>query len=136
MLHKMRQMILLLGLLSFLVLLVSGFAPLMIGMHVQGYGLMIHAIFAAVFISCLAMLAVVFWPSDTGVGTKVLFWFLLLMSLPLTLSMVLSMFPLFGTDGQVWLLQLHRICAMAFSLALVLELCMLIRMKVIKDMRN
>jgi len=136
MLHKMRQMILLLGLLSFLILLVTGFAPLVTGVHLQGYGLMTHAIFAPVFISCLAILAVMFWPSNTDIGTKVLFWFLLLMSLPLTLSMVLSMFPLFDTDGQVTLLQLHRICTVVFSLALVLEIYMLVRMKATKGLRN
>jgi len=159
---RIRKLVFLLGLFSFFILLVTGFGPLLLGRHLQGYLLMIHATFAPVFIGCAAIIAILgagqycfnkkdaeviqrkcsinrdqgCWLIDTGVGAKVMFWFLLLMSLPLTLSMVLSMFPLLGTDGQEFLLQLHRVCALVFSLASVLEIYMLIRMEVIKDMRN
>jgi len=161
---KIRKFVFDIGLISFLVLLVTGFGPMLLGGHLRGYWLMIHATFAPVFIACAAFIAFTgagqyafnkkdaenipcschkkegkseeCWLTDTGVGAKAMFWFLLLMSLPLTLSMVLSMFPLFGTDGQVFLLRLHRICALVFSLASVLEIYMLIRMEVIKDVRN
>jgi len=161
-LSVIRKLVFLLGLFSFFVLLVTGFGPLTMGMRLQGYWLMIHATFAPVFIGCVAIVAIMgagqycfnkkdteniqwtcrtnrdqgCWLTDTGLGAKAVFWFLLLMSLPLTLSMVLSMFPLFGTNGQEFLLQLHRVCALVFSLALILEIYMLIRMEVIKDMRN
>jgi len=161
-LTMIRKLVFLLGLFSFGVLLVTGFGPLLLGGRLGGYWLMIHATFAPVFIGCTAIIAILgagqycfnkkdakaiqwtcrinrdqgCWLTDTGVGAKAMFWFLLLISLPLTLSMVLSMFLLFGTDGQVFLLRLHRICALVFSLASVLEIYMLIRMEVIKGRRN
>jgi len=161
-LTMIRKLVFLLGLFSFFVLLVTGFGPLLLGGRLGGYWLMIHATFAPVFIGCTAIIAILgagqycfnkkdaeaiqwtcrinrdqgCWLTDTGVGAKAIFWFLLLMSLPLTLSMILSMFPLFSPDGQEFLLILHQGCALVFSLASVLEIYILIRMEVVKGMRN
>jgi len=133
MLHKMRQMILLLGLFSSFVLLATGFSPLVMGLHIQGYWLMIHAIFAPVFIGCVAIIAIT---REEQAGGSAMFVFLLFISLPLALSMALSMVPVFGTDGQVVLLRLHQICAVVFSLALLLEIYLRMRAKVAKGIRS
>ena len=149
----------LLGLLTFCVLALTGFGPLVFGGRLQGYLLMIHATFALVFIACAAVVAILAAGrysfnkadaeaalhickcgrgegcrlTDKGIGAKAGFWFLLIMTLPVTLTMVLSMLPLFGPFGQEFLFQMHRWCALVFVLAAVTELYMLIRMGVIED---
>ena len=122
---------------------------------------MIHATFAPVFIASVAFIAVTSAEqyafnekdleqipcpgckpakltvgcclTDTGLGAKLGFWILLVMSLPVTLSMVLSMLPLFGPEGQDFLFQAHRWSALIFALTLIAELYILIRMRAIKD---
>ena len=46
---------------------------------------------------------------------------MILLALPVILSIVLSMFPLFGTDGQVWLLDLHRYSAVLLVMAILVH---------------
>ncbi len=151
---KIRKLVFLLGLLSFVVLLLTGFSPVFFGCRLEGYWLMIHATFAPVFIGCAAVVALLgagqyrfnkadcrtvpcicgrsetngCWLTDTGIGVKAGFWLLLILSLPVTLTMVLSMMPWFGTDGQEFLYHAHRWSALAFGLTAVVELYMLIRM--------
>lgn len=137
---KIRKLVFLLGLFSFCVLLATGFGPLLFGARLHGYGLMIHATFAPAFIGCAAIVAILgagqyrFNKQDTAV--KAGFWSLLVLSLPVTLTMVLSMFPLFGTHGQEVLFGAHRWCALIFVLIAIVELYMLIRMEVLKDMER
>jgi len=157
---KIRKLIFLLGLLSFCVLLLTGFGPVLFGHRLEGYWLMIHATFAPVFIGCATMVVLLgaaeytfnrkdadaiqhrfcrrkdgCWLADSGIGAKAGFWLLAALSLPVTLTMVLSMLPLFGTEGQEWLFHLHRWCALFFVLTAIVELYMLIRMDVLKDMK-
>lgn len=55
----LRILVYLLALLSFLVLAITGFYPtLVLGEHITGYLVMVHATFAPVFAVCLAVLAV------------------------------------------------------------------------------
>lgn len=158
---KIRKLIFLLALLSFVVLLLTGFTPLMLGSRLAGYWLIIHAIFAPVFIGCTALIALLGAGqyrfnkedlnvaglvnkssevngcrlTDSGIGAKTGFWFLMVLSLPVTLTMVLSMFPLFGTHGQELLYHLHRWCGLVFACIAIVELYILIRMGVLKDTR-
>ncbi len=60
-------------------------------------------------------------------GQKITFWLLVVLALPLILSMVSSMFPLFGTDGQKLLLELHRYSALLFALAAIVHIYLVIR---------
>lgn len=158
---KIRKLIFLVGLLGFGVLLLTGFLPLVFGGKLEGYLLMVHATFAPVFIGCGAIIVFLgggeyafnkkdaeaipkgcrctgdgCWLTDTGVGAKVGFWLLAAMSLPVTLTMVLSMLPLFGPHGQELLFELHRWCALVFAWIAIVELYMLIRMGVIKDTKT
>ncbi len=158
---KIHKLVFLLGLLSFSVLVMTGFVPLVFGYKLHGYLLMIHATFAPVFIGCSAII-VLFgageyafnkkdaeaippgfrcsgegcWVTDTGIGAKVGFWLLAAMALPVTLTMVLSMLPLFGTEGQEFLYDAHRWSALGFGLLAIIELYMLIRMGIRKDLNN
>ncbi|MHC4891422.1 MAG: hypothetical protein ACYTEO_18365 [Planctomycetota bacterium] len=59
----LRKLVFLLALLCFVVLAITGFYPtLVLGKHISGYLLMLHATFAMVFAICLAVLAVM-WAS-------------------------------------------------------------------------
>lgn len=145
---KIRKLVFLLGLLSFIVLLVTGFGPLLFGHKLEGYLLMIHATFAPVFIGCAAI--VIFLGAgqytynekdaedvlhNCSCGAKTGFWLLAILTLPVTLTMVLSMLPLFGTHGQELLFHLHRWCALVFAWIAIVELYMLIRIGIIRDMK-
>jgi len=127
------------------------------GKHISGYLMMLHATCAPVFAACMAALAVMWagrcrferfdcpltvrlvsWLGgketcdevacgSSGVGQKALFWLLIVLSLPLILSIVLSMFPLFGTHYQNLFLGIHRYVAAVFVLAAALHMVLLFR---------
>jgi len=145
----LRKGIFFLGLLSFVVLAVTGFGPLFFGSRLQGYLLMVHMTLVPVFITCVAVLAVLtagefsFSRKDAETATSRFrkpaqcgFWLLLALSLPVTLTMTLSMLPLFGTHEQEFLFEAHRWCALVFSLTAVIELYIMTRFAVLKDRGN
>lgn len=153
-----RTLIILLGFLSFCGLLMTGFCPLMTGVKLQGYWLMLHATLAPVFMACSAIIIFLksgectfikndaeiqktdfkcegksCWFTDTGLGVKIGYWLLASMTLPVILTMVLSMLTLFGTEGQRLLFEMHRWSALIFAWIAIVELYMLIRMNVVID---
>lgn len=161
---RVKKLVLLAALACFLILLATGFGPLLLGYRLEGYLLMIHATFAGVFIACAAILvlgwahAMAFdrqdgqtilqglrtrcscktgcWLTDRPIGTKAVFWVLAILSLPLTLSAIVSMFPLFGTEGQWFLFHLHRWSALVFACTAIAGLYILIRRQVCKEFRD
>jgi len=135
----LRTLVYLVALLSFLVLLVTGFLPrLVLGRAMWGYLTMLHAIFSPVFVCCVTILAIMWaencilnknylpWlnkllnrqpknseiPSKYEFVQKILFWVILILVLPLTISILLMMFPIFGPHGQEVLLEVHRYIAL------------------------
>jgi cytochrome b subunit of formate dehydrogenase len=155
----LRILVYLLALLCFVVLAVTGFYPtLVLGEHISGYLVMVHATFAPIFAVCLAVLAVMWasrcrfvysdWPwferfvqrvtsvkssseeapsKSSGLGQKMAFWLIIFLTLPLILSIVLSMFPLFGTHWQELLLGMHRYTALVFALVAIVHTYLVIR---------
>jgi hypothetical protein len=145
--------------LSFLVLALTGFYPVLIrGEHISGYLVMMHATFAPVFAVCLAVLAVMWanrcrfaagdWPAfdrfiqrvtsaqgaemsgkRSGLCQKITFWLIVFLALPLALSIILSMYHLVGTHWQELLLRVHRYTAYVFTLAVVVHTVQLLRMQ-------
>jgi hypothetical protein len=134
-----------LTLLCTFLLVLTGFLPVIFtGKHLSGILLIFHVTIAPLFCISLAVLAL-FWAhalrfviSDRDLFTdksfsriflkseisdswqKMIFWLFLLLSLPAILSIVLSMYPLFGPDGQEILLQVHRYATLfLFILAVV-----------------
>ena len=116
---------------AFIILLFTGFIPVVIlGQHLSGYLLMIHAMVAPFFAVGLALLVLLtahqhrFNPDDRSglqklfqkaenspgqnVLEKVSYWFIIMVAIPAIASVVLSMYPMFGTHGQEILLQSHR----------------------------
>jgi cytochrome b subunit of formate dehydrogenase len=155
-----RKLIYLLALLCFVVLAITGFYPtLILGEHISGYLLMIHATFAPILAICLAILAVMWarncrfnrndWPwfqrivqrvtlvksaneeisCKSLIGQKIAFWLIIFLALPLILSIVLSMFPYFGTYWQELLLSVHRYTALALAILVIVHTYLLIRSK-------
>ena len=60
----LRKLVYLFALLCFVVLAITGFYPLLVlGKHISGYPVMVHATFAPIFAICLAVLAVM-WASS------------------------------------------------------------------------
>jgi hypothetical protein len=114
---------------------VTGILPVvLIGEHLSGVLLIIHVTIAPVFVIALTMTAL-FWANfnqfdrndfDIIKNTrdreeknrpdyhkriyllKVYFWLFLTFSIPAGLSMIFSMFPLFGTDGLNMMLNIHQ----------------------------
>jgi len=90
----------------------------------SGYPLFLHAGIAPVFAVCVTFLALALAPRHAFARPgsfllNVSFWMILAASLPLILSSVLAMFPIFGTVDQRRLLLTHRYCAAALSVFLV-----------------
>lgn len=154
---KLRKLCFILAVLCFVVLLVTGFYQLLIlGKHLSGYLLMIHATFAPIFAVCLAAMACFWaqncrfdqddwgWLASLGgckssdksscwksyTGQKICFWLIIILALPLILSVVSSMFPLFGTYGQELLLNTHRYTALLIVLTAIVHSYLLIRIKI------
>lgn len=150
----LRKLVYLLALFCFVVLVVTGFYQLLVsGEHLSGYLMMLHATFAPIFAACLAALAVMwahncqfnknYWPwlqrilrrepinkaavEKFELGRKICFWLIIILALPLSLSIVLSMFPLFGTAVQEFLLNLHRYSALLLALIAIVHTYLVIR---------
>jgi cytochrome b subunit of formate dehydrogenase len=135
------------------------YPTLILDEHISGYLLMIHATFSPILAICLAILAVMWarncrfnhndWPwfqrivervtlvkradeeisCKNSTGQKIAFWLIISLALPLILSIVLSMFPYFGTYWQELLLSVHRYTALAFALLVIVHTYLLIRSK-------
>lgn len=160
----LRKLLYLLALLCFVILLVTGFYPVLIrDEHISGYLLMIHATFAPVFAGCLAVLAVMWahncrfngsdWPwlqrivhretansepvtpkhivkmAYATLLQRICFWLIVVLALPVILSIVLSMFALFGTKGQEFLLDTHRYSALLLALIIIVHTYLIIQAK-------
>jgi hypothetical protein len=121
--------------LLFLILAATGFLPIIIaGGHLSGVLLIIH-VTVAPFFCVFCALSIILWAHaqrfhgmdwtyivslrgakknkvDTEIKDmfwqKIYFWLFMLASLPAIMSIILSMYPIFGTEGQDFLLQLHR----------------------------
>lgn len=135
---------------SIAVLALTGFGPAVMGLRLSGYLLMIHVTFGPVLVVALAFLVLVRAKAHAlaradvgscglgpvacglGLGAKLSFWALAILALPLTLSIVLSMFPLFGTEGQQWMAEVHRYCALAFFLSALIYGYTAIRRRVVR----
>ena len=150
----LRKLVYLLTLLCFVVLVITGFYhPLVSDEHLSGYLLMVHATFAPVCAVCLAVLGVMwagncrfdknYWPwlqrvlrrqaaSEASIEKyellrKLCFWFIVLLAFPVILSIVLSMFRLFGTYMQGFLLEVHRYSTLALAMAAIIHTYLTIR---------
>jgi cytochrome b subunit of formate dehydrogenase len=142
----MRGLVYLLTLALFFILALTGFIPVVfLGGHVSGVLLLIHATAAPLFALSLALLSLLWahrqrfseenWDATKDLVArkrvkpdrlrdmvrKVCFWLILFFSLPLILSIILGVFPLFGTEGQENLVLLHGISALLLTTTAVIH---------------
>jgi len=54
------------------------------------------------------------------------FWIILWLSLPLLLSIILGLFPFFGTEGEALLIRLHGYSGLLFLIAALAEVYLII----------
>lgn len=64
---------------------------------------------------------------NSGLGQKTTFWLIVVIALPLILSIVSSMFTLFGTYWQELLLDTHRYSALLLALAVIVHTYLMVR---------
>jgi hypothetical protein len=128
----------------FAILALTGFLPVVVmGNRLSGFLLIVHVTAAPLFALSLATLALL-WahrlrfedddlhlllhpgrktvhsgPRRRSLALKGGFWILLLLSLPLMGSIILSLFPLFGTEGGESLARIHGYSALLMLLAAV-----------------
>lgn len=67
---------------------------------------------------------------SSGVGQKITFWLIVILALPLMSSIILSMFPIFGTRGQEFHLNVHRYTALVFALAAIAHTYLIVRSQI------
>jgi len=137
---------------SLIVLFITGFVGrLFFGELMTGYTLMLHVGLAPVFVVCLGFI-VITWghqcllndtdrqrlasllclnkPDSGGtpdLGWKLTFWLAMFLAVPASLSMVLGMFPIFGTHGQELLMGLHQYTSLALTLVVMIHVHLVIR---------
>jgi len=141
-----RQFLFLLTLLAVVLLALTGFLPVVIaGQHVTGILLIIHAITAPVFAVSLALLILASahahrfleedWQAVRAIFSremnsshaqrsqfwqKICFWLLTFFAIPVIASILFSMYPVIGTEGQEYLLQLHGYATLFFTIIAVI----------------
>lgn len=155
-----RKLIYLLALFSLLILSVTGFyQPLVHGKSISGYWMMLHSTFSPVFAVCLAALAAMwsrnclldknYWPwlqkllrrqapnraavEKYELVLKLAFWLIILLALSVILSIVSSMFPVFGTAGLKFLLNVHRYSALLLVLLAIVHTYLMARTRINKS---
>jgi hypothetical protein len=150
-LASLRRSVSRLAVVLFLVLLGTGFVPVVfLGEHLSGFLLVIHVTVAPLFALSLASLALLWahrlrfdtedWRVARGPGkgrgaaggsvvrcaVKTGFWLVLFLSLPLMGSIILGLFPLFGTEGEELLIRIHGYSALVLALVALTQIYLLL----------
>ena len=136
-----KMLVVVFGMLSCGALIVTGFGNrLVFDGPPSGYILMVHAIAAPVFMMCVAAAAVL-WANgarlsmsdfsadspavcespEVCVRKRIGFWAVLVLSMPVFLSIIFIMLPIFGTHMQEVLLEIHRWCALLLAMMIIIE---------------
>jgi hypothetical protein len=146
--RSLRSITYLVTILAFLIMLITGFLPLLFtGSNLTGIFLMIHVSVAPFISITFAMLVILFAHSNRFDGDdiafstkdsgkrktkykdsaymKMNFWLISVFSLPAMVSIILSMFPLFGTEGQISLLEIHRYSVLIISILVIFHIGLL-----------
>ncbi|MCK5457230.1 MAG: hypothetical protein KAI45_08900 [Melioribacteraceae bacterium] len=147
-LHSLQSVVYLVTIFAFLIMVITGFISLLFtGGALTGILLMIHVSIAPFISITFAMLVILFAQSnrfndnDITISTendgkkkiiykdsaylKINFWLISIFSLPAMISIILSMFPLFGTEGQINLLEIHRYSVLIISILVIFHIGLL-----------
>lgn len=159
---RLRYFFISLSLVLFLLLALTGIFPVVaLGEPLSGLLLIIHVTIAPFFVVAL-MLTAVFWAHFQQFGhsdfiylkeirlkkekqnpsentrlfwQKLCFWLFLVFSVPAILSVILSMFPFFGTNGQIVMLDIHRYSVLILMIVSLFysEVLLKSNIKILKD---
>jgi len=146
-LARVRLIVYRMTVICFFILALTGFLPVVfLGEHLTGTLLIIHVTIAPLFALLLAAIALLWahrlrlreddwrclvklWkrqrPDKDALSRCLLragFWLILLVSLPLILSVILGLYPLFGTEGIELLVSLHAYSALVLTLLALIEI--------------
>ncbi len=122
----------------FLLMALSAFIPVLLGITLSDIFLLVHVTVAPLFSVFLAILIILFAHSNRFNKEdvienseeqkiklnqkgylKVIFWLVALFSVSAMVSIVLNMFPIFGTEGQVYLLDVHKYSTLLLLLLVI-----------------
>jgi len=122
----------------FLLMAVSAFIPVLLGNTLSDIFLLVHVTVAPLFSIFIAILIILFAHSNRLTKDdvmenseeqkikfnqkgylKVIFWLVALFSVSAMISIVLNMFPIFGTEGQVYLLDVHKYSTLLLLLLVI-----------------
>jgi cytochrome b subunit of formate dehydrogenase len=113
---------------GFLIQAITGLGTASIYDEVAGWPLLIHMFGAGMLLLGMAAVAII-WAdrcrlgADTGLnlGQKLVFWVALVLGLIIMLSMLVAMLPIFGTEVQHELLELHETGGWLFLCAMIVH---------------
>ncbi len=113
---------------GFLIAAITGLGTEYLYGEVAGWPLLIHMFGAGVFLLGMAAVAII-WADrcrfgvETGLnlGQKLVFWIALVLGLIIMLSMLLAMLPIFGTEVEHELLELHETGGLLFLCAMIVH---------------
>lgn len=124
----------------FILLFITGFLPVVFGYHMSGLFMMIHTSTALLASICLVALVFLFSNSnqlsleelqnlandykqkksiDYRIMLKVLYWLIIALILPAMLSIILMLYPLFGTEGLEFLADVHRWSVLLLTICVI-----------------
>lgn len=124
----------------FLILFVTAFLPVVFGYHMTGLFMMIH-VSTALLLSILLVVFVLFFSNSNQLSLeeiqnlvknynqnkilpsrimlKVLYWKIIALILPAMLSIILMLYPLFGTEGLEFLADVHRWSVLLLTICVI-----------------
>ena len=122
----------------FILMALSAFIPVLLGTNLSDIFLLVHVTAAPLFSIFLAIAIILFAHSNRfnkddlkengdepkikfnqSGYLKVIFWLFALFSVSAMISIVLNMFPIFGTEGQVYLLDVHKYSTLLLLLLVI-----------------
>jgi cytochrome b subunit of formate dehydrogenase len=141
-------------LLSVFILALTGFLPVIVfGQPISNIPLMLHLVLAPFFAIGITALALLWsqrhrftkndWEplrqrrlkkhagteTDPDVWQKICFWLSVLLAVPVIVSTIFMMYPLYGTAGQEWLLHLHGYAGLLLLAVAVVHTYLILRPK-------
>lgn len=124
----------------FIILFITAFLPVLFGFHMTGLFMLIH-VSTAILLSILLVVFVFLFSNsnqlsleelqnlvndykqkksiDYQIMLKVLYWLIIVLILPAMLSIILMLYPLFGTDGLEFLADVHRWSVLLLTICVI-----------------
>jgi hypothetical protein len=124
----------------FIILFITGFLPVFFGYHMSGLFIMIHVQAALLLSVCLVVFVFLFSNNNQLsiqelkkivseyqqknklnpiIMLKVFYWLILALIQPAMFSIILMLYPIFGTDGLEFLADVHRYSVLLLTISVI-----------------